>query len=180
MRGRKRVHDHPVARTITIEFWLDILMEECKKAGIRPGDIVQAGIMAIFNGENKLPPALYKSFLTHIKPKYESLKDTIEYFEREVQLQEAIPKSREREPEEIGRSPRSRVDTIEAFCAVKLLSAGEFLLLSKKEYEPHASIFELHDDNTDLDWTKLPRFYSVDAVLKYYSQKEPAKEDAPA
>ena len=91
MKGRRRVHDHPVQRNITLEFWLDEMLDDCKRIGLRPGDIIQAGLISIFQSENKFPPALIKSFLTHIKPKEDTLKELREYYEKELQLIDTLP-----------------------------------------------------------------------------------------
>lgn len=179
MKGRKSVYDRPVQRNFTIEFWMDTLVEECKKFGIRPVDIVQAGLLSLFKPENKLPGSLMKSFVKNVQPKAEDLVESIEYFKERIREFELNPAPSQHQEELIHMPPRS-TKWFEDFHAVKFLETGDYLLLEKNAYQEQPALFELQNDNLDLNWKKLPKYYAVEAVMKQHSQNGPQKGDVPA
>lgn len=179
MKGRKTVHDRPVQRNFTIEFWMDTIVEECKKVGIRPGDIVQAGLLSLFKPGNKLPLSLMKAFIKNVQPKADDLVESIEYFKERIQELETKPDPVQQQQELILMPPRIP-KWFEDFHAVKFLETGDYLLLEKNAYQEQPALFELQNDNLDLNWKKLPKYYAVEAVMKQHSQNGPQKGDVPA
>ena len=172
--GRRRIYDRPVARTVTIELWMDTMMEEAKKFGIRPVDIIQAGLISIFKSNDKMPANLVNSFVTHITPVVESMNDTLDYYTKLQQTLAVIPEQSQRR--EITKNALKRKTWIDDFHVVKFLRTGDYLLIDREEYQKQPALFELHDDDGSLNCKELPRYYSLDAILKYYNQEPPKGE----
>ena len=181
MKGRKRVHDRPVARNFTIELWMDNLIEESRKFGIRPVDIIYNGLLATFKTDKKLPQQLIDSFLIQASPKAEELNDIIEFYTKEKQRLSTIPEEAQRK--EMSEIPARTDKWFDSFHALKVLESTDtekYILLLKSEYLKKPELFEIQDDNLDIDWNKLPKYYSIEAVQKVHSQNGSLKEDVPA
>lgn len=183
MKGRKHIFDNPVQKNFTIDLWMSNMIDECKKVGIRPIDIIQAGLISILQPENKLPAGLMKSFLNnYLQPKSNDLKDTIEYFEKYIQKIEAMPDSAQQK-KELSEMPARAEKWFDSFHALKVLESTDtekYILLLKSEYLKKPELFEIQDDNLEIDWNKLPKYYSIEAVQKVHSQNGSLKEDVPA
>lgn len=181
MKGRKRVHDRPVARTFTIEAWMDELIEESKKFGIKPIDFIHAGLVSTFNAENKLPRALLKAFVNHARPKADDLLDIVQYYEKEIKTLESLPAIEQRKKmSEMPARPEKWFDSFHALKVLESTDTEKYILLLKSEYLKKPELFEIQDDNLEIDWNKLPKYYSIEAVQKVHSQNGSLKEDVPA
>jgi hypothetical protein len=180
MKGRKRHYERPVYKNIALESWVVDILDESKKFGIRPNEIIEAGLISILKSSDKMPLSLLRSFVNSIQPKVKDFVDTLDYFEKLIQRLESQPSITQQKLELAETQPRIP-KWFDDFHAVKFLETGDFILIEKTAYLEQPSLFEIQDENVNLDWKKLPRYYAIEAVMKVHSQNgSPIKGDAPA
>jgi hypothetical protein len=177
MKGRKPSFERPVQKNFTIEAWMVEIIDDLKKFGIRPSDIVQAGLIALFKAENKLPLPIIRAFLDTVSPKVEEMNEMLEYYKKIEQTLSTLNSSSN--PETITITPYVR-KWYDDFHAVKFLQSGNILLLEKSAYNKQPDLFEILDDDTTINWNKLEKFYAIEAVIKVCAPENSGKGDVPA
>jgi len=178
MKGRKRQYDRPVYKNIAIESWAVDVIEECKKFGIKPNDIVIAGLISVLKSGKKMPLSILQSFVNAVQPKVDDLTESVDYFKKLIQTLESLPEPAQQQ--ELIQMPARGPKWFDDFHAVKFSETGDYLLIEKSAYQKQPTLFELQDDNLDLDWKKLPKYYAIEAVLKVHSQNGSQKGDVSA
>jgi hypothetical protein len=178
MKGRKRYYDNPVQKNFSVDSWVVSIIEECKKFGIKPNDIVIAGIRSILGSSDKLPVHIYEAFITAMQPKVDELTDSIDLF-KELSKQ-AIISPAPSQQEKLIETTRAQ-KRAEEYHVVRLKAnknnGDVFLFENEEEFKEHESLFENLDTETEIDCTKLPKFYSIIAVMKRYAQIKPEEGD---
>ena len=182
MKGRRRIHDHPIQKNFTIELWMGELIEECKKYGIRPVDVVKAGLLHIFRPENTLPQSLIKSYIERVEPQTKEWTENLEYFK-------SLYTELSENPLEQGKTlakikPRKKM-WFDDFRAVRYADKPDAILVDLKTCDSHADLLVPVDDDEENppDWNTLPRFHSFNAIRKYFEtapQENPQQQEVKA
>jgi hypothetical protein len=171
-RGRRRVYDRPVARTISIESWVDSLIVDLKKMGLSTNDIIITGLMTTLKSEGKFPTHILKSLVITLDSRIAELQDLREYYDGMAKKLENLSEEKQKEavPE-----PSARRHWTDEFHVVRLVGEQKYFWLEKAAYEKDPGLFEIMDPSLDIDCSNLEKYYSVDAVIKVQHQQESQK-----
>lgn len=173
MKGRKKAYNHPVSRHITLESWVDTLMDDCKNINLRPSDIIEAGVISLLKTGTKQTLPIMKAFLEVLDSRIEELTDIAEFYRKQVKTLENLP---EKESPIVQSSPATSEKWYDNFHSVRLVGNEKIFLLAKSAYNENPNLFENLDDDTEINWSDLEKFYAIDAVMKAYGNNKTSQD----